>query len=197
MRQPAGFSLIELMIAIVIMGILMTLGIPAFTTYINNAKLRATSQSFHSLVQTARTEAVRRNANVDFLLTNNDFSIVAATALTPSSTGENWVIRTNSPQTLIEGKYGAEGSGRAIGEAPPVQVSCTSGGAAASLITFTGLGRTNNLNIEVICQFTNPSGGTCAAAGGAMRCLNVVVSIGGQARLCDPAATAAGDTRAC
>ncbi|MCC6472780.1 MAG: hypothetical protein IT514_03450, partial [Burkholderiales bacterium] len=44
---------------------------------------------------------------------------------------------------------------------------------------------------------TNPSGGACAADGGPMRCLNVLVSPGGQIKMCDPAVAATGDTRRC
>jgi len=39
-----------------------------------------------------------------------------------------------------------------------------------------------NVNINI----TNPIGGTCAVAAGPMRCLQIVVSPGGQVRMCDP-----------
>jgi type IV fimbrial biogenesis protein FimT len=55
---------------------------------------------------------------------------------------------------------------------------------------FNGLGRVTpvpagNITIDV----TNPTGGTCAtiATPAPMRCLRVVVTAGGQVRLCDPA----------
>ena len=46
-------------------------------------------------------------------------------------------------------------------------------------------------------QVTNPMGGTCAADGGEMRCLSVVVTSAGQVRMCDPAVTASTDPRKC
>jgi type IV fimbrial biogenesis protein FimT len=61
---------------------------------------------------------------------------------------------------------------------------------------FGGLGRTNLPGDNVI-RFTYPTGGNCVAGGGSVRCLNVVVKIGGQIRMCDPAITTPGDTRAC
>lgn len=194
MRRTAGFTIIEVMIAIVLMAILVALGMPGFKTYLDNAKLRSTAQVFLAGVQKARSEAIQRNANVDFLLTNLDVS-GANLDPTSSTTGTNWMIRTSDLATFIEGKFGVEGSGRAAGEAPPVQVAGT-----VAMITFTNLG-TTTLGAAATFQFTNPDGGNCAAAGGPIRCLNVVVSPGGQARLCDPAvsaaATAAGDTRGC
>ena len=204
MNKPAGFSLIELLIAIAIMGILLSLGIPAFNTYISNAKLRATAQSFLAGVQQARGEAVRRNANVDFVLTDTDFSATFANDNIESASGQNWFIRTNGTvltRTFVEGKYGVEGSGRATGATSPVQVA----GSACS-VTFGSLGSMTAVTSGSPCvtaaatavtfAFSNPTGGACAPAG-QMRCLNVRVSAGGQARLCDPAATATGDTRGC
>jgi type IV fimbrial biogenesis protein FimT len=194
MKRQAGFSLIELMIAIAIMGVLLSLGVPAFTTYINNAKLRATAQSFLAGVQQARSEAVRRNANVDFVLTNEDFAGAAFATVAPSTSGQNWFIRTSDLATFVEGKYGVEGSGRAAGETSPVQVA-----GSVSSLTFTGLGSTTLMGAATF-SFSNPTGGACAPTG-PIRCLDVRVSAGGQARLCDPAvsaaATAAGDTRGC
>jgi type IV fimbrial biogenesis protein FimT len=195
MKRHAGFSVIELMIAIVLMGILLTMGLPAFNTYLNNIKLRTAAQSFLAGIQTARGEAIRRNANVDFVLTNDNASGPNFDTVTPLATGQNWLIRTSDLTTYVEGKSGAEGGGRSTGESSPVLIN-----GSASTITFNGLGATT-LGASATFQFTNPSGGLCASAGGAMRCLNVVISPGGQSRICDPAVTpaqtAAGDTRGC
>lgn len=194
-KSNAGFTVIELMIAIVLMAVLLVLGLPSFSAYTHNAKLRATAHTFLAGLQNARGEAIRRNALVDFVLTNNDVTSATFSAVTPATNGQSWLIRTNSLDTLIEAKSALEGSGRAAGEASPVQVA-----GSVSTVTFNGLGGTT-LGAAATFQFTNPTGGACASAGGPMRCLNVVVSAGGQARLCDPAvgaaATAAGDTRGC
>lgn len=195
MKSHRGFSLIELMIAIAIMGILLALGLPAYNTFISNAKLRASAQSFLSGLQLARSEAVRRNAGVDFVLTDEDVSGPNFDSVVTSATGRNWLIRTNNLTTYIEGKFGADGSGRSMEQATPIAVSGPTG-----TITFNGFGGTT-LGAAATFEFTNPSAGTCAGAGGQVRCLNVTIAIGGQARICDPAigpaAVAAGDTRGC
>lgn len=184
MLQQRGFNIVELMIVVAIMAILLSLGLPAFTTYFANLKVRTTAEGFLSGLQLTRADAVRRNAGVEFLLTN-DAPTGAATA---NANGINWVVRSGA--TLIEGKSGAEGSSSTEGGVSPIQIV----GSVAS-ITFNGLGGTN-LAGPATFQFTNNAGGACAPAG-PIRCLNVIVDPGGRIKLCDPAATAANDTRGC
>jgi type IV fimbrial biogenesis protein FimT len=193
-RASDGFSLIELMIGIALLALLLMLGLPALGTYLQNAKLRSAAESFYSGVQMARAEAVRRNAQVEIVLTNDDPNVINRNTATLSATGKNWIIRALDPTTglyaYIEGKSMLEGSGQA--SAPSVQID---GGGIAS-VAFRGLGATT-LASAATFAFTNPAGGDCAALNGPMRCLSVVVSVGGQARMCDPAVSAAGDTRKC
>lgn len=207
MRNGRGFTLIEVVVVTAIVGILLALGLSSYGQYISNARVRAAAQTFLAGLQNARSEAVRRNANVDFVLTDAvltdtssaaDIGSAAATASGTDFTGANWLVRTTGvTPAMIEFKLGAEGSGRSQGEASPVLVL-----GGAGMITFNGLGVTT-AGAAVTYQFSNPNAGNCIsdATPGPVRCLNVVVSPGGQARLCDPAVTAAqtlaGDTRGC
>ncbi len=188
-----GFTLVELMIGLAIMALLLMMGVPAFSTFIQNSKLRSTAETFHAGIQTARAEAVKRNAQVQFILTDDAGDTTSAQTATASTTGRNWLVRVQDPTSLvytfIEGKSAAEGSGQT--STPSVAVSGT-----VSSMTFTGLGGTT-LGSAATFSFTNPAGGACQSASGPMRCLSVVVSVGGQARMCDPAVTTTGDTRKC
>ena len=120
------------------------------------------------------------------------------------------MVRTANLVTFFDGKFGTEGSGRSSGQTPPVKINDTTAPASTDLdappatpvgsIVFNGLGRTA-LASEAVFKFNDPEAGTCATAGGPVRCLKVIVAVGGQARLCDPAvnaaAVAAGDSRGC
>ena len=187
-----GFSLIELMIGLAIFAFLMGMGVPAFTTYIANAKIRTAAEVFYSGVQSARADAVKRNASVQFVLTDDlgDSTNVQTTNL--STTGKNWIIRVQDPTTLIytyvEGKSMLSGSGQTSSQGATVT-------GTVSSITYNGFGATD-LTTAATFAFANPTGGSCAPTG-PMRCLSVVVSVGGQARMCDPAVSVAGDTRKC
>lgn len=68
MRQPirrgAGFTLVELMVTIVVLAILLAIGIPAFASLIASNRLTSATNELMAALQTARTEALRRNARV-------------------------------------------------------------------------------------------------------------------------------------
>lgn len=153
-RRQRGFSLVELLIAIVIIGILLALGVPSFKTYMANQKIRSTAETFMAGIQRARGEAVAQNVRVQILLTNDNFLADASATPptpnftpTPSATGKNWVIfvldatgspvQTQVPATtgpyigFIEGKMGIESTGTA-----PFQVD----GNGVNSIAFDGFG---------------------------------------------------------
>lgn len=231
-RSGQGFSLIEMVVTVAIIGVLLALGVPRFAEYLRNVKLRAAAEMFLTGVQLARSEAVRMNTPVEFLLTTTDPLLCNVDVAVASASGTNWMIRANMPpdpvprpadspyvlctsatlnvNTFIDGKFGVEGSGRSTGQVTPVKINDTAAPANAdpdappaasiSSIVFNGLGRTSLVN-QAVFKFNNPDAGTCVTAGGPVRCLKVIVAIGGQARLCDPAigaaAVAAGDSRGC
>lgn len=191
----AGFNLIEMIIVLSILGILMAVGVPSFTGYLNNLKVRSTAEALLNGLQVARGAALRTNSNVEFVLTDDDPSGPGFDSVTASTTGRNWLVRRSDLSEFIEGRLGVEGTGRSSGADNPIVLASTD-----EVITFRPLG-TTTLGAAAVVQITNPSAGNCVAAAGPVRCLNVVVSPGGQSRLCDPsvsaAATAAGDTRGC
>jgi len=187
-----GFTLIEIMIALVIVSILLFAAAPAFTAWIQNTRIRTTGDSILTGLQLARAEAVRRNTPMSLSLTDSADNTCAL-----STAGTSWVISQANPA-------GACGTAPSDTAAPPdpriFQTRTASEGsgnttvaAQDSVFTYNGMGRltaapTAPGNIDI----RNPAGGACAP-GGPMRCLRIVVSLGGLgnlgglARMCDPA----------
>ncbi|MBB1088048.1 GspH/FimT family pseudopilin [Lysobacter sp. SG-8] len=60
--QVAGFTLVELMITVVVLGVLLALGIPSFRYVSNSARLSTPANELVASLQLARAEAIRRNA---------------------------------------------------------------------------------------------------------------------------------------
>jgi type IV fimbrial biogenesis protein FimT len=177
-RSARGFTLIEILISIVVLGILISMGAVSFAEWLQNQHIRSATEAGLNGLQVARTEAIRRNLPVKFVL----------------GPGTGWTVSESASDSLIQSRAHEDGSRNA-------EVTTTPDGATA--VTFMALGGlTTNLdgsNAFSRLDFSNTIGGTCKAAGGEMRCLRVVVSAGGSMRMCDPAlpVTIPPDPRAC
>ena len=67
-RVCSGFTLIELMITVSILGILLGIGLPSFVTFINNNKITAEANSLIYSFHMARSEAIKRGTDVQVSL---------------------------------------------------------------------------------------------------------------------------------
>ena len=175
-RSAAGMTIIELLIGFVIVGVLLALGVPSFSAWLQNVQVRNAAESIFNGLQVARANAIQRNKSVRFTMAGPDSSW-SVTIVTPSAT----------EPALVQSRSAEEGTLNAV-------ITTTN-----STITFDGLGKTN-LGAAATIQVTNPTGGVCqtSPSAGKMRCLNVTVSVGGQLKMCDPyPLLVAGDSRKC
>lgn len=62
-NRQAGFSLIELLTVVAIIGILAAMAFPAISRYIRNYQIQGGTQQVTSEVQLARTKGIMRNVN--------------------------------------------------------------------------------------------------------------------------------------
>lgn len=87
----------------------------------------------------------------------------------------------------------AAAAGAAIASKPSESASMLTVTATTDAVTFNGLGNASAANTV---KFMPGDSAQCLSSG-AQRCLNIVVSQGGQVRLCDPTITTDGDNRKC
>jgi len=200
--RERGFSIIEAVIAIAVVALLLVMGLPSLGLFLDNQKIRAAVETMYAGLQEARVEAAKRNTPVEFVMFNDaidpsDFTFI--NSVTPVAGGANWAVRVPNPAApgvyeLVTTRSGAESSGSGTGS-----VVAVTGGAP--LITFNGFGGTNGLAGTATFQFkrANPVNPdlNCTPTG-AIRCLNITVTTGGQIKVCDPdPGISPGDTRRC
>ncbi len=64
-----GFTAIELMVAISIAAILIIIGVPLLTSHLEANKLKASANLLSQQLRYAKSEAIRRNANITVVFT--------------------------------------------------------------------------------------------------------------------------------
>ena len=87
---PRGFTLIEILITLSIIGIVLALGAPAFGEWIQNTQIRSAAESMLTGIKLARTEAAKSNCASHFQLTD--------TGGNPSAAGPYWLVSSDAVQ---------------------------------------------------------------------------------------------------
>jgi type IV fimbrial biogenesis protein FimT len=200
MLRQHGMSIIEVMIAVTLAALLLALGAPSFIKGAQSRQIRTAADGIQAGLQLAKTEALRRNRNVKFQLRDNNGWTVGCETVDTTPVGTEQACPAE-----IQKREAAEGSVNA--RTTPAEVVAATGSAASTplfpdslALTFTPLGRVTPGTLgpgnNALFNIDNQKGGDCVVDGGEMRCLRIIVSSGGQIRMCDPA-VAAGDPRAC
>jgi prepilin-type N-terminal cleavage/methylation domain-containing protein len=60
-RRNAGFTMIELLVVLALIGVLLTLGIPALNNFIHRSKIEGIARQTAALMQLARFQAIKLN----------------------------------------------------------------------------------------------------------------------------------------
>jgi len=185
--RARGVTLIELMITLVLLGVLFSLALPSFTTWIRNNQIRSVADSLQSGLRMAQNESVRRNRLVVFLLTNAQPALNA----TAVANGSNWSIQfvpqaldePIAPEPFLQGGTLSEVSST-------VQVTSSAGITA---VCFNSSGRLVSATAAstgipgVVCNAGDATFNVTQPTGAELRPLRVTVNLGGRVRMCDPA----------
>ena len=188
--RQRGVTIIEVMIAIAIVAVLLMQGVPSFRTWLQNAGIRTAAESILNGLQLARAEAVKNNALVAFTLGTGSAWTVGCVVTDRDGDGN-----VDCP-AIIQDRPASDGTSKATISLSEVDSTGAEVGASAFVgrVAFNGSGRvvtgTSNLSPSTNGTYKVAMGNTsdtCVSAGGTMRCLRIIVTPGGQIRMCDPA----------
>jgi type IV fimbrial biogenesis protein FimT len=165
--RQSGFTLVELLVGIAVLGILLSIALPSFKAWLLNSQTRAAAESIENGLQIARSMALKNNQNVEFVLLpqlpNDETS---------------WVVRFASDHVEINSRNSKEGSKSVVRTVSPV---------GATTVTFDNLG-SPTVNADASLQFTEVflNADPAALPVAQSQHLNIKIGVGGNMRMCDP-----------
>lgn len=93
-RPQLGMTVAEVAIVTAIAATLVAAAAPDLSGFVANAQVRAASENLRSGLRLAQIEAIKRQAMVELVLTDDEPS---RPNVRPARDGRNWVIRTAAP----------------------------------------------------------------------------------------------------
>ena len=176
-----GFTLIEMLIAVALIGVISAATLPGFAGFLNGQKVNLAARNVYTAMQLTKSSAIQQNSKIALVFdsTRGSWCIfdrsIESTSTTCSGT-------TNTLETGVLRKYI---------EPMPTGLVITVLPAAANQITYDGLGRVVP-NLDASATITNVA---VTMPGDSSRANSVQLN-NGLVRLCDPL-KAVGDPQAC
>ena len=151
-RPSSGFTILELLIVVVILGIVAAIGVPSMRDLIAATRVKGAASDIYSSLITARSEAVKRNASVD-VIPSDASNWGAGWSVRVTATAEN--LSVQEPVIADVAVGGPTSSIRYRGDGRLVDPS--TGSLFAAEVAFTFVASAYD-HIQMRCINIDPSG---------------------------------------
>lgn len=140
-RRASGFTIIELMITVAVVGVLAAMALPSMNNYVRGQRVKTASFEMFATMSLARSEAIKRNGNV---------------VITQETGGwqDGWIVTSGGDTLRSQGAF----SGVAVSSDPAVTAvtysrdgRITTTPATSTTITFTVNGDPSSPDISPRC----------------------------------------------
>lgn len=115
MRAGAGFTIIEMMVAVTVLGILSVVALPSLQGLIANQRVRNVTTDLMASLMFARSEAIKRNAQINIVPNGGDWSTGWTVQTTGGATLRAQDAPTGVTATGPAGNVIYQGNGRVTG----------------------------------------------------------------------------------
>ena len=178
-RIQTGFTLYELLITVLIVGVILTFAVPNLQDFVRNSRMTATANDLHSAFHLARSESSRVKTNITVCASSN---ALAAAADCGGTWDQGYIVfvddngdlnRSGSTETVLHAQDAiADGVMMAVAD-------------DATYFSFasTGLGRTNVESTPVSQIVMCDERGNVTAAGGSSAARLFVITPLGRAAI--------------
>jgi type IV fimbrial biogenesis protein FimT len=95
-KQPSGFTLIELMIALAVGVILLVMAVPEFSAIVHKNRISATASDLYASLSLARNEAIKRRSAVRVCPSSNGTSCRG-----DRDWSDGWIVLDTGSNTVI------------------------------------------------------------------------------------------------
>ena len=161
-RHQSGFTLYELLITLLVIGVVLSLGVPNMQEFTANSRLTTTSNDLHTSFLLARSEAVRARTNVTICAIDT----AALPPLQPACGGtfdDGWMVFVDTDGDIV--RDAGEVIVRSFPAIDPALNISTNGGANYFSFAGTGLGRGNVAGTALVSAVVCDSRGNQQEAG--------------------------------
>lgn len=167
MRRDSGFTLIELMIAVGLVGLLLSMAVPALDAFVSNARQTGAINDFVSSMHIARSTAITTNLRVTVCASADGADCNG------TSWDDGWIVFTDR-----DSDQAVDGEDRIVASAAGIDGLSIASGEFADFLLYRPNGRVMNASV-------NGSAGqfTVCDRRGADRAKVLIVDLSGRPRM--------------